>query len=477
MGLFKKSFTKAIPDKAEISSKNGVQIARWRDRHGKLKTARVTTGKTGQQRLLMETAEWYGRYRDEHGVLIERSTECRDKQAAEQILQRWIREVERVKAGVLTSAEKETRKHQASSFPDHVTAYIDHLRASDTSKSHQENTRRYLQRLARECDIDFLADLRATDIERWLSQREKEGMSARSRNAHRNALVAFVNWCFTHGRLATNPFVKLPKADEKSDPRRRRRAMSEDELVRLLQMARERPLAEAMTVRRGRQKGQRIAQVRPEVQSQLRKLGHERELIYKTLVLTGLRKNELKSLRVCQLNLDTEQPFVELYAADEKNREGCYIPLRADLVLEIKNWLQDKLKELQDRAKALGRPVPDKLPPDTPLFQVPNGLHRILDRDLKAAGIAKRDDRGRTLDVHALRTTFGTLLSKAGVSPRTAQAAMRHSDIKLTMGVYTDPRLLDVAGAVAALPSLSPPKSVPVTPLKASSTEAPKTPG
>jgi hypothetical protein len=33
-------------------------------------------------------------------------------------------------------------------------------------------------------------------------------------------------------------------------------------------------------------------------------------------------------------------------------------------------------------------------------------------------------------------------------------AAMRHSDIGLTMGVYTDPKLLDVAGAVESLPAL-----------------------
>src|SRR5207248_3080499 len=38
--------------------------------------------------------------------------------------------------------------------------------------------------------------------------------------------------------------------------------------------------------------------------------------------------------------------------------------------------------------------------------------------------------------------------------PRTAQAAMRHSDIKLTMNVYTDPRLLDVLGALDVLPAL-----------------------
>jgi hypothetical protein len=85
---------------------------------------------------------------------------------------------------------------------------------------------------------------------------------------------------------------------------------------------------------------------------------------------------------------------------------------------------------------------------------VPARLVKILDRDLKLAGIPKRDERGRTLDVHALRSTFGTLLSKGGVAPRTAQAALRHSDIKLTMNVYTDPKLLDVAGALDALPAL-----------------------
>jgi hypothetical protein len=44
----------------------------------------------------------------------------------------------------------------------------------------------------------------------------------------------------------------------------------------------------------------------------------------------------------------------------------------------------------------------------------------------------------RTLDVHALRHPFGTLLCKGGLMPRTAQTAMRHADIKMTMNVYTD---------------------------------------
>ena len=49
-------------------------------------------------------------------------------------------------------------------------------------------------------------------------------------------------------------------------------------------------------------------------------------------------------------------------------------------------------------------------------------------------------------------------------APRVAQAAMRHSDIALTMNTYTDARLLDTAEAVESLPSLSIGGDVEMTP-------------
>ncbi len=154
------------------------------------------------------------------------------------------------------------------------------------------------------------------------------------------------------------------------------------------------------------------------------------------------------------MHLDGRSCYAELEAADEKNGEGSSVPVRDDLAADLRHWLAERLAELQAEARATGRPVPLRLPPDLPLFAVPDKLSKILNRDLKAAGIPKRDDRGRVLDVHALRTTFGTLLSKGGVSPRTAQAAMRHSKLELTMSVYTDPKLLDVRGALGVLPTL-----------------------
>jgi hypothetical protein len=88
------------------------------------------------------------------------------------------------------------------------------------------------------------------------------------------------------------------------------------------------------------------------------------------------------------------------------------------------------------------------------VFQVPRNFVKVLDQDLRLAGIPKRDAAGRVVDVHSLRHTFCSHLSKGGVALRTAQAAMRHSDPKLTANTYTDPELLDVAGALDALPLL-----------------------
>ena len=211
------------------------------------------------------------------------------------------------------------------------------------------------------------------------------------------------------------------------------------------------PLNEARTIRRGPDKGKLIANVKPETEKRLRRLGRERVLIYKTLALTGLRKGELASITVGQCVLDVARPYIMLNAADKKNGQGNDIPLSDDLAADLRAWVADLKAEpavvlrLDGSGDDLGQ---------RPLFKVPAGLVRILDRDLEAAGIAKKDDRGRTVDVHALRHSFGTLLSTSGVAPRTAQRAMRHSRIDLTMNTYTDAALLDVHAAMNALPTL-----------------------
>ncbi len=106
------------------------------------------------------------------------------------------------------------------------------------------NTEARLNRLAEECTFSSLKCLRADALESWLAERKKEGMSPGTRNEYRQELVGFGNWCVSTSRLTENPFSRVAKADARSDQRRKRRAMSEPELQRLLYVAEMRPIAE-----------------------------------------------------------------------------------------------------------------------------------------------------------------------------------------------------------------------------------------
>jgi integrase len=471
--VFKKTITRPLPDGAKLFTKQGQQFARWKPTNGRTRTAKVTTGKDGSIRIVVEAGTYTAKYRDGEGIVCEVSTGCRDEDAARSVLAQLERRKELVKAGVITAAEDRIADHQSELLSGHIDDYLQSLRARDVSVGYWKETKRLINRIVTDCDFKRIGDIDATTMERWLVARKAEGMSARTRNSHVQAVAGFCSWAMDNQRLASNPLSRIGKADEMSDKRRQRRSLTESELLQLLEMAQWRPLAEfgresipvEGTSKRSKwrkaelslgnlqaavERARKILEDNPELVMELQRRGRERALIYKTLVLTGLRKGELASLTVGQLELEGSTPYAVLNAADEKNREGSSIPLRSDLAEDLKDWIFDAPKV----ATLSLRPIAEAADASRKLFNVPVGLVRILDRDLQAAGIPKRDERGRTVDVHALRHSFGTLLSKGGVSPRTAQAAMRHSKIDLTMNVYTDPKLLDVHGALDALPTL-----------------------
>ncbi len=502
----RKTYTKPLPADAELFTRKGQRMARWKV-GSKSRTAPVTTGKDGSPRIVETAKTFTAKYRNAENLVVEVATGCKDKAAAEQRLAELERQADRIRAGVLTSTEEKAVSRQQTPIAEHIEAYLSHLEAAETTPEHRANVRRCLYRIVNDCEFAKLADIVREPVEAWLLARAKEGMGARTRNTYRSAIHAFCNWCAdpSSPRLLSNPLVGLPRADEAADPRHQRRSLTADELRNLLFVARWRPLAEygRTTVRRKKAnaKGRRtwtkapltfdtieeaVDRARdrlrgnPEFAHKLDSLGLERALIYKTLFSTGLRKGELDSLSVGQLEIDAEPAYLTLDAADEKNREGNSIPLRSDLASDLRAWLDGKAEALQrdaseaptvkfdpEAAKRAQNATGDTRGPDgrtchgwatlpkvTPVFRVPRDLFKILYRDLAVAGISKQDAQGRYVDVHALRHSYGSHLGKAGVAPRTAQAAMRHSDPKLTANIYQDPRILDLAGAVELLPNL-----------------------
>ncbi len=348
--VFRKTVTRPIPKNAERLTKNAEPFASWRDRSGKRRTARIIVGKDGSERIAVESPFFVAKYRDGAGIVVEVSTGCRHEDAARRVLAELERQAELIRSGVVTSAEANIGRHQSTPIGEHFAVFETHLQAKGATKTHRENTGRFLRRVAADCSFASLADLRREPMERWLADRTADGMAAKTRNAYRCAWVTFCNWCVSVGRLASNPFRLVPQANVKADPRRQRRGMTEDELCRLLAVAKDRPLIDAATVRRGCRAGERYGNVRPEVRERLVLLGRERALIYKTLVLTGLRKNELASLTIGALHLDNAVPFAVLAAADEKNRQGSEIALRRDLADDLTGLAIRAIKTQPERS-------------------------------------------------------------------------------------------------------------------------------
>src|SRR3972149_10405562 len=58
---------------------------------------------------------------------------------------------------------------------------------------------------------------------------------------------------------------------------------------------------------------------------------------------------------------------------------------------------------------------------------------------------------GLFADFHSMRHLFITSLDRAGVSVKMAQTLARHSDVRLTLGVYTHVELEDQTAAIGML--------------------------
>ena len=366
--VFKPTFTKPLPSNGELFTSKGETFARVKPLKGRAVTYPVTTGKDGSQRIVVESGTYVAKYRDGAGIVRKVGTGCRDEGAARSVLGELERRAELVRSGVLTTAQDSIADHTSTPIAEHFRAYHDHRVAKGLNAVRIANTDARLAKLADDCGFRRLSDLSADGLTDWLGKQLAVGMSAGTRNEYRQELVGFGNWCVKTRRLIQNPFSDIPKANTKTDCRRQRRAMTEAELVKLLHVARWRPLADfgretikAEVADVAAQKAtwtakpltfdtidiavelarERLAN-NPDFTTKLELRGRERALVYKTLLMTGLRKGELASVMLRHLDLDAERAFLTLDAASEKNRQGNSIPLRVDLADDLRSWLADR---------------------------------------------------------------------------------------------------------------------------------------
>ncbi|MCD4824709.1 MAG: site-specific integrase [Phycisphaerae bacterium] len=463
--LYKQRYTTKIPPKAEIVKIDGKKKVRMVGRGGKTKLLDFVRGRDGDDRMVGYSPNWMINYVDYDGRRRVKSTGCRDKTAARQVMTQLELEVEQVRSGVLSRRELRLAEYRVASIEELIRDYLTHLAVKTVKgrricEAYRRGAEQRLRQILEECQFRTLDDVNRESVENWMLQAENKGTGPRTINCYRSAILAFCNWAVKYQRLASNPLAGLFRADESRDTRHQRRAITEEEVARLLRAAELRPIAEYGRPKipkdpskpRGRhnwtrgpltwenleecyQLGLEAMKNSPGKIKEYRRIGRQRKLAYRVLLTTGLRKGELAAVTVDCLHLNAERPFLLLPGSFTKNGQTATIPLRAEITEAVRAWIDELGLFSLD-------PVFDPIP-----------TIRNFDADIAAANIPKRDERNRVVDIHALRHTFGTHLAKAGVAPRTAMAAMRHSKIELTMNVYTDPALLDIAGAVDSLPA------------------------
>ncbi len=178
--VFKKTATKPLPAGAKIIVRKGQRLAEWKDAKGKTRTAPLTVGKDGTDRLVITARTYTAKFRDGSGIVQTVATGCRDESAARSILGKLERRAELVKGEVITAAEDAVIDYQNMPLADHFAAYLTKLESEDATPMHRANVRRALDRLSADCRFARLADLGRDSLERWLVSQEKAGMGART---------------------------------------------------------------------------------------------------------------------------------------------------------------------------------------------------------------------------------------------------------------------------------------------------------
>ncbi len=244
------------------------------------------------------------------------------------------------------------------------------------------------------------ADIRMAEVEHAAA---KLKLSNGTTDLYVAALKSFLAWCVKNNYLGKNPLVGYEK--HALAPTYVRRSMTMEEFHRLLSATTDR-----------------------------------RALIYRMAILTGMRRGELDSLTVGQV--DWKAGRVHLLARCAKNRKEHFFYLPDEFLAEL-------------FAFSTGKRLDEKLLAGVSLSH----SSQTLRRDLRKAGVAVETPEGR-LDFHSLRVTFLTLVNELGEDVKSVQTLARHSDPRLTFGTYTkarEDRLRAVVDRVhAQLPETNP---------------------
>jgi len=406
--IFKNTITRRIPDDAQQvvkSNKTFVRIVR------RGKQVLFPVAECGS-RYKEQSKCWYIKYRTEDGSW-RRVRGFNDKSATTQLAARLERQRDQLDAGLIDRHDEAMKR----SLMLHLDDFKTFLGSKANSPKHIALTFTRLKRTLEGCKFHCWKDMAPSKLTHWLAvQRAAGTMGIKTSNYYQAAMKEFCTWLKREGRVASNPIEHLQALNAEPDVRRMRRPLSPDLFAKLIDSAYSGPTVQCMT-------------------------GPDRAMLYIMAAWTGFRRGELASLTGKSFAFEIEPPTVTCNASYSKRRRKDVIPLHPVVVERLQTWFKSKAEY-------------DAQLPVFALKTANGGLRRtskMMKEDLERVGIPYCDEDGLYADFHANRHTFISNLARSGVSPQLAQAIARHSDVNLTLGVYTHIQVGEQAIAIDTL--------------------------
>jgi site-specific recombinase XerC len=333
-------------------------------------------------------------------------------------LQKWIEEIPETMRKKLVSFglidNRKISENIGKPLLKHLEDFCEGLVADGRKEYYKKQTKRHIETILEGCQFKIWSDIDGNKVKTFLAKsRGSDGYGERTYNSYLRAFKMFCAWLIREDRVTGSDPMKGHSLIKQTEFRKRRRALTLEEMHRLLETTEAAPIRFNMT-------------------------GHERALVYRLALQAGLRAGEIKSLRKLSFNFEASPPTVHVEPKTTKGKRPADLILMKDTASFIRDLLSDKAP--QDKA-----------------FAMPHKANTadMIQADLKDAEIPYTDDSGRDVDFHALRHTFITNLALAGVHPAVAQKLARHSSIELTMKYYTHVLHKSEVEAIEALKNLS----------------------
>lgn len=436
--VYKRTRRKPIPEGATFKTIRGQRVAEWQDGHGRTRRAPLDEDGGG---ILVEAAHYTVKYLGSDGLWQTEGTKIADRDTAKQYAAMLETSAHKRRTGMVDPADERYLAEGRKPLAKHLADFRANLEARGNTTKHAYETFTQATKLVGLCGAEYPKDLTASGTQEALRSMGdgEDGRSLETLNHYLRAGKSFTRWMRLDKRLRDDPLESLTAYNAATDPRHTRRALSEEEVSWLLAVTENRTFPEHKMI------------------------GPDRAMLYRMAFGTGFRRSELRSLTPESFDLGG-CPTVAVEAGYSKRRREDTQPIHTSLAARLRAYLVGKPK---------GQPV---------FATMPENTARMLRGDLKHARAAwidaagddpqEREAReksdflkyidaaGKVADFHSTRHTFISGLVAGRCSVKTAQELARHSTPSLTIGRYSHTALMDLRGALDALPACDPPEAL-----------------